>query len=84
VVNEVTMVEDIDQVVEYADMFQIGVQNMSNFGLLKEVDKCSKPALLKCGLAATIEEWLNAAEYIMNAGYPNVVFCKCGIRTYET
>ncbi len=84
VVTEVTTVEAIDRVVEYADMLQIGARNMQNFGLLKEVGKCGKPVLLKRGLAATIDEWLNAAEYIMNAGNPNVVLCERGIRTYET
>ena len=84
VVTEVTTVEAIERVVEYADMLQIGARNMQNFGLLKEVGKCGKPVLLKRGLAATIDEWLNAAEYIMNAGNPNVVLCERGIRTYET
>ncbi|MBQ5503104.1 MAG: 3-deoxy-7-phosphoheptulonate synthase [Selenomonas sp.] len=84
VVTEVTTVEAIGRVVEYADMLQIGARNMQNFGLLKEVGKCGKPVLLKRGLAATIDEWLNAAEYIMNAGNPNVVLCERGIRTYET
>ncbi len=84
VVTEVTTVEAIDRVAEYADMLQVGARNMQNFGLLKEVGKCGKPVLLKRGLAATLDEWLNAAEYIMNAGNPNVVFCERGIRTYET
>ena len=84
VVTEVTTVEAIERVTEYADMLQIGARNMQNFGLLKEVGKCGKPVLLKRGLAATIDEWLNAAEYIMNAGNPNVVLCERGIRTYET
>ena len=84
VVTEVTTVEAIERVAEYADMLQIGARNMQNFGLLKEVGKCGKPVLLKRGLAATLDEWLNAAEYIMNAGNPNVVLCERGIRTYET
>lgn len=84
VVTEVTVVEAVDRVAEYADMLQIGARNMQNFGLLKEVGKCGKPVLLKRGLAATIDEWLNAAEYIMNEGNPNVVLCERGIRTYET
>ena len=57
---------------------------MQNFGLLKAVGKAGKPVLLKRGLAATIDEWLNAAEYIMNEGNPDVVLCERGIRTYET
>ena len=84
IVTEVTVVEAIDRVAAYADMLQIGARNMQNFGLLKEIGKCGKPVLLKRGLAATIEEWLNAAEYIMNAGNPDVVLCERGIRTYET
>ena len=84
VVTEVTTVEAIASVVKYADMLQVGARNMQNFGLLKEVGKCGKPVLLKRGLAATIDEWLNAAEYIMNAGNPDVVLCERGIRTYET
>ena len=84
IVTEVTTVEAIEVVAEYADMLQIGARNMQNFGLLKEVGKCGKPVLLKRGLAATLDEWLNAAEYIMSEGNPNVVFCERGIRTYET
>ena len=84
IVTEVTTVEAIQTVAEYADMLQVGARNMQNFGLLKEVGKCGKPILLKRGLAATIDEWLNAAEYIINEGNPNVVLCERGIRTYET
>lgn len=84
IVTEVTTVEAIQKVAEYADMLQVGARNMQNFGLLKEVGKCGKPILLKRGLAATIDEWLNAAEYIINEGNPNVVLCERGIRTYET
>ncbi|MCD8256020.1 MAG: 3-deoxy-7-phosphoheptulonate synthase [Oscillospiraceae bacterium] len=84
IVTEVTTVEAIERVAQYADMLQIGARNMQNFGLLKEIGKCDKPVLLKRGIAATIDEWLNAAEYIINAGNPNVVFCERGIRTYET
>ena len=62
IVTEVTVVEAIDRVARYADMLQVGARNMQNFGLLKEVGKCGKPVLLKRGLAATIDEWLNAAE----------------------
>ena len=84
IVTEVTVVEAIDRVAHYADMLQVGARNMQNFGLLKAVGKCGKPVLLKRGLAATIDEWLNAAEYVMNEGNPNVVLCERGIRTYET
>ena len=82
--TEVTTVEAVDRVAAYADMLQIGARNMQNFGLLKAVGKAGKPVLLKRGLAATIDEWLNAAEYIMNEGNPDVVLCERGIRTYET
>ncbi len=84
VITEVTTVEGIAPVAEYADILQIGARNMQNFGLLKEVGKCGKPVMLKRGLASTIDEWLNAAEYIMNAGNPDVILCERGIRTYET
>ena len=84
IITEVTTVEGIAPVAEYADVMQIGARNMQNFGLLKEVGKCGKPVMLKRGLSATIDEWLNAAEYIMNAGMPDVILCERGIRTYET
>ena len=84
VVTEVTVVEAVDRVVAYADLLQIGARNMQNFGLLKAVGRAGKPVMLKRGLAATIDEWLNAAEYIMNEGNPNVILCERGIRTYET
>ena len=84
VVTEVTTVEAVDRVAAYADMLQVGARNMQNFGLLKAVGKAGKPVLLKRGLAATLNEWLNAAEYIMNEGNPDVVLCERGIRTYET
>lgn len=84
VVTEVTTVEAVPRVAEYADMLQVGARNMQNFGLLKAVGRAGKPVLLKRGLAATLNEWLNAAEYIMNEGNPNVVFCERGIRSYES
>ncbi len=84
IVTEVTTVEGIDPVAEYSDVMQIGARNMQNFGLLKEVGKRGKPVMLKRGLAATIDEWLNAAEYIMNEGTQDVILCERGIRTYET
>ena len=66
------------------DMLQIGARNMQNFELLKEAGKSGIPVLLKRGLSATIDEWLNAAEYIISEGNPNIVLCERGIRTYET
>ncbi len=83
IVTEVVDVESVPVVAAYADMLQIGARNMQNFKLLKAVGKLDKPVLLKRGLAATINEWLNAAEYIMSEGNYNVVFCERGIRTYE-
>jgi 3-deoxy-7-phosphoheptulonate synthase len=84
IVTEVVNPRDIELVAEYADMLQIGARNMQNFTLLREVGKLRKPVILKRGLAATIEEWLMAAEYIMSEGNYDVVLCERGIRTYET
>lgn len=84
VVTEVVNPKDVELVEEYADMFQIGARNMQNYTLLTEVGRASKPVLLKRGLAATINEWLMAAEYVISAGNPNVVLCERGIRTFET
>lgn len=83
VVTEVTEVQAVDTVAQYADMLQIGARNMQNFGLLREVGRTNKPILLKRGLAATLNEWLHAAEYILSEGNHNVVLCERGIRTYE-
>lgn len=81
---EVTSAHAIALAVNYVDMLQIGARNMQNFELLKEVGKSGLPVLLKRGLAATIDEWLNAAEYIMSEGNEQVVLCERGIRTFET
>ena len=84
VVCEVTSLDAIESAVKYIDMLQIGARNMQNFYLLKEAGKTGLPVLLKRGLSATIDEWLNAAEYIIAEGNPNVVLCERGIRTFET
>jgi 3-deoxy-7-phosphoheptulonate synthase len=84
VVTEVLTAEDVPQVAAYADMLQIGARNMQNFLLLEAAGRSGKPVLLKRGLAATIEEWLLAAEYIALQGNPNIVLCERGIRTFET
>ena len=84
VVTEIVNPRDVELVAQYADMLQVGARNMQNFTLLREVGKCQKPVLLKRGLAATVEEWLMAAEYIISSGNDNVVLCERGIRTYET
>jgi 3-deoxy-7-phosphoheptulonate synthase len=84
VVTEVMDTRQLDTVLKYADMLQIGSRNMQNFPLLKEAGKCRKPVLLKRGMSSTIEEFLMAAEYIMKEGNENVILCERGIRTFET
>lgn len=84
VVTEVMENSQIDLVAEYADVLQIGSRNMQNFALLKEVGRAGKPILLKRGLAATLNEWLSAAEYITASGNDQVILCERGIRTFET
>ncbi len=83
VTTEVVSPRDVDMMLNYIDMFQIGARNMQNFELLKEVGRTGLPVLLKRGLAATIEEWLMAAEYLMASGTDQVILCERGIRTYE-
>jgi 3-deoxy-7-phosphoheptulonate synthase len=83
-VTEAMCPESFDLVAEYADIVQIGARNMQNFPLLKKAGKVGLPILLKRGMAATIEELLLAAEYIMSEGNPNVILCERGIRTFET
>ena len=80
IITEVIDTRDVYLVSEYADVLQIGARNMQNFSLLVEVGKTKKPVLLKRGLYATIEEWLNCAEYILKEGNPNVILCERGIR----
>ena len=84
IVTEVVDPQSVSVVAEYADVLQIGARNMQNFQLLKTVGRAGKPVLLKRGIAATIEEWLNAAEYVMNEGNYKVMLCERGIRTFET
>ncbi|NLN17263.1 MAG: 3-deoxy-7-phosphoheptulonate synthase [Firmicutes bacterium] len=84
VVTEVVNPRDVELVSRYVDMLQVGARNMQNFVLLREVGRAKKPVLLKRGLAATIAEWLMAAEYIVSAGNYDVILCERGIRTYET
>lgn len=81
---EVISAESINAAVKYVDMIQIGTRNMQNFNLLREAGQSGLPVMLKRGMAATIDEWLNAAEYIVAEGNPNVVLCERGIRTFET
>jgi len=82
-ISEVMEPSQIDLLVEYVDILQIGARNMQNFGLLRELGTIQKPVMLKRGLAATIEEFLMAAEYIMSGGNYNVILCERGIRTFE-
>lgn len=83
-VAEVVDPRDIEIVASYADLIRVGTRNMSNFPLLAEVGRQPKPVLLKRGFTATIEEWLNAAEYIYKEGNEEVILCERGIRTFET
>jgi 3-deoxy-7-phosphoheptulonate synthase len=83
VVTEVMTPADVGLVSEYADVLQVGARNMQNYYLLDEVGRTQTPVLLKRGMAATIEEWLLAAEYILARGNPNVILCERGIRTFE-
>lgn len=84
VVTEVMAISQIAEIAAYADMLQIGSRNMQNFDLLKAVGQANKPVLLKRGLAATIEEFVMAAEYIVSHGNPNVVLCERGIRSFDS
>lgn len=84
VVSELLDVRDIDILLKYVDLIQVGSRNMQNFALLKEVGKSRKPVILKRGMSATIEEWLNAAEYIAAEGNEDIILCERGIRTFET
>ncbi|SFE57196.1 3-deoxy-D-arabinoheptulosonate-7-phosphate synthase [Thermoanaerobacter thermohydrosulfuricus] len=84
IVTEVMDVHSVELVAEYADVIQIGTRNMQNFPLLKAVGRINKPVLLKRGLAATLEEWLSAAGYILSEGNKDVILCERGIRTFET
>lgn len=82
VVTEVLDYENFDLVEEYADVIQIGTRNMQNFALLRRAGLSKKPVLLKRGMAATIDEWLMAAEYILSEGNDKVILCERGVRTF--
>ncbi len=84
IVTELMDVRQLEDVLEVADMIQLGARNMQNFDLLREVGRTSVPVLLKRGMANTIEEWLLSAEYIAREGNPDIVLCERGIRTFET
>lgn len=82
IVTELMDIEHIDVVCKYTDIIQIGARNMQNYSLLKEIGKLDKPVMLKRGMAATIKEWLLAAEYVMNNGNHDVILCERGVRTF--
>jgi 3-deoxy-7-phosphoheptulonate synthase len=84
VVSEVMEISQIELMLPYVDLFQVGARNMQNFNLLRELGKVRKPVLLKRGIAATLEELLLSAEYILAGGNYDVILCERGIRTFET
>ena len=84
VITELLSVRDVEIVAEHSDVLQLGTRNMQNFVLLAEAGKTGKPIMLKRGYAATVEEWLLSAEYILTQGNRNVILCERGIRTFET
>lgn len=83
IITELMDAADLPALYRVADVIQIGARNMQNFSLLKKVGAQDKPVLIKRGMAATIDEWLMAAEYILAAGNPNVILCERGIRTFD-
>jgi 3-deoxy-7-phosphoheptulonate synthase len=84
IITEVMDARDIEMVAKYADILQVGTRNMTNFALLKDIGMLRKPVMLKRGMSATIEEWLQAAEYIASRGNYDIILCERGIRTFET
>ncbi|ADL13403.1 3-deoxy-7-phosphoheptulonate synthase [Acetohalobium arabaticum] len=84
IVTELLYSDDIELVNSYTDILQIGSRNMQNYGLLKKLGEVDTPVMLKRGYAATIKEWLMAAEYVISHGNDNVILCERGIRTFET
>src|SRR5579871_3171150 len=84
IITEVMDTRDVELVGKYTDIFQIGTRNMTNFSLLREIGTVRKPVMLKRGWASTIEEWLQAAEYIASRGNYNIILCERGVRTFET
>jgi len=82
VVTEAVDSESMDMIEEYADMIQIGTRNMQNFSLLRRAGRAGKPVMLKRGMSATVEEWLMAAEYLMEEGNTQILLCERGVRTF--
>ena len=83
-ITEVMDISQIEVIDKYADIFQVGARNMQNFTLLRELGRTRKPVMLKRGIAATVEEWLLSAEYVLSGGNSHVMLCERGIRTFET
>jgi 3-deoxy-7-phosphoheptulonate synthase len=83
-VSEVMEISQIEPMLEYVDILQVGARNMQNYNLLSALGQVRRPVLLKRGMSATIQEWLLAAEYIMSGGNYDVILCERGIRTFET
>ena len=83
IITEVMATEDVDTVAEYADILQIGARNMQNYSLLDYVGAIKKPVMVKRGLAASYEDWLLAAEYVMAGGNDQVMLCERGVRAFE-
>ncbi len=84
IITEVMDTRDVEMVARYADILQVGTRNMTNFSLLREIGDCRTPVMLKRGWASTIEEWLQAAEYIASRGNYDILLCERGIRSFET
>ncbi|RYZ38348.1 MAG: 3-deoxy-7-phosphoheptulonate synthase [Myxococcaceae bacterium] len=84
IISEVMETDQLPLMAEHADILQVGARNMQNFGLLRALGRLRRPVLLKRGLSATVQEWLNAAEYILAGGNEQVILCERGIRTFET
>jgi len=84
IITEVMDPRDVELVAKYADILQVGTRNMTNYSLLQEIGTLKKPVMLKRGMSSTIEEWLQAAEYIANRGNYEIILCERGIRTFET
>jgi len=82
-VSEVVSAEDVELLSNYVDILQVGTRNMHNYRLLWKLGEIKNPIILKRGMSSTIEEWLLAAEHIIEAGNPNVILCERGIRTFE-
>ncbi|MCF7793442.1 MAG: 3-deoxy-7-phosphoheptulonate synthase [Candidatus Cloacimonetes bacterium] len=82
-VSEIVSCEDVEMMSSYVDILQIGTRNMHNYRLLRRLGSIENPVILKRGMSSTIEEWLLAAEHILEAGNPNVILCERGIRTFE-